>query len=144
MKITTERSFKMGSSVFFNGINGFTPKDSDELNIVSEGIEGNKIFNMKFGSKDIFLCPKMTKEEFIKTTLESNDPIKAGKFLIPEFVEYIDFSIDDLKVFKKMFENMDERHKYEKIIYDSYLENNAFTLTDEQKKKAYVEYKKYR
>ena len=39
---------------------------------------------------------------------------------------------------------MDNNHAYEKIIYDSYIENNDFYLTESQLNRAYKEYKKYR
>lgn len=66
------------------------------------------------------------------------------KFLIPEFNEYINFTIDDLKSILHIFENMDSKHSYEKIIAESYIENNGFFLTDKQRRKAYAEYKKSR
>ena len=39
---------------------------------------------------------------------------------------------------------MDDKHKYEKLIYDAYLKNNDFVLTDEQRIDAFNEYKKER
>lgn len=68
----------------------------------------------------------------------------VGKFLIAEFNKEIRFTIDDLKKFEQIFDKMDEKHMYEKIIYDSYIENGDFYLTDLQRDKAYKEYKKYR
>jgi hypothetical protein len=53
-----------------------------------------------------------------------------GKFLIPEFNELINFTIDDLPRLEPLLNRLDDKHKYEKIIYDSYIENNAFVLTD--------------
>ena len=102
--------------------------------------------NMKFRDKneDVFLYRNINKDEFIKDALTSGVPMRAGKFLVPEFVEYIGFNIEDLKVLKPMFEQMDDKHKYETVIYDSYIENNSFTLTDAQRDRAYEEYKKTR
>ena len=40
-----------------------------------------------------------------------------------------------------MFEKIDEKHRYEKVIFDSYVENDGFFLTDEQRLRAYEEYK---
>ena len=57
------------------------------------------------------------------------------------YPEYKGITIDDLKLFEQAFNNIDERHTYEKIIYDAYIENNAFVLTDEQREKAYKAYK---
>lgn len=66
--------------------------------------------------------------------------MKAGKFLVPEFANYIGLTIDDLKILEPMFRNMDEKHKYEEVIYDAYVSNNAFILTNEQRKKAFEIY----
>ena len=68
----------------------------------------------------------------------------AGKFLVPEFVEYLGFTIEDLKEFSGKFDEIDEKHAYEKIIYESYIENNGFFLTAGQKEKAFKKYKETR
>ena len=65
----------------------------------------------------------------------------AGKFLSPELAEYMNITIDDLKLFQSAFDNIDERHSYEKVIYESYIKNNAFVFTDEQRNEAYKLYK---
>lgn len=67
-----------------------------------------------------------------------------GKFLVPEYVEYIGLTIDDLKQLKHLTEWLDDRHTYEKVIYDSYIENNGFFLTEEQRNRAYEEYQRAR
>lgn len=67
--------------------------------------------------------------------------MQLGKFLIPTFIEAIGFTIEDLKKLQPLADNLDDKHKYEKVIYDSYIQNNDFTLTDEQLQKAYLEYK---
>ena len=53
-------------------------------------------------------------------------------------------TLEDLKPFEEIFNNMDEKHQYEKIIYDAYVTNNDFTLTKEQRDKAYESYKQTR
>lgn len=67
-----------------------------------------------------------------------------GKFLIPEFNEKFGITIEDLKGLSSLLDRLDDKHLYEKIIYDAYIENNDFSLTDEQRQNAYNEYKKYR
>lgn len=84
----------------------------------------------------------LPKKIYIDLALQN--PLKIGKFLVPEFNEYINFTINDLKVFEDSIDKLDDRHKYQKIIYDAYIENNSFTITDQQIEKAYQEYKKYR
>jgi hypothetical protein len=96
---------------------------------------------MKLKDKDVFMFRNMDKQGFIDDVTETKVYMKAGKFLIPEFNEYINFTIDDLKSILYFFDNIDERHSYEKIIAESYIENNGFFLTDSQRDKAYEEYK---
>lgn len=67
--------------------------------------------------------------------------MQIGKFLVPEFVQEIGFTIEHLKKLKPLAEKLDGRHKYEKVIYDAYIENGAFKLTEEQRSKAYEQYK---
>ena len=43
-----------------------------------------------------------------------------------------------------MFDRLDDKHKYERLIYESYINNNSFTLTEKQLQEAYDEYRKYR
>lgn len=136
---------KIGSSVFFNGISGYKPSDSDWLAIVDTFFPNKIMMNMKIKGDDIFLYRNgLSKEEFIKDTIDSNVPMRVGKFLIPEFCEYIGFEISDYDKLKSMFDNLDEKHRYEIIIRDSYIENGGFFLTDEQRLRAYEEYKRER
>ena len=52
--------------------------------------------------------------------------------------------IEDLKLFEDSFKRIDDKHKYEKVIYDAYIENGDFVLTEEQRNKAYQLYKEKR
>ena len=99
---------------------------------------------VKERGEDVFMYRNLNKEEFIMDTLNSGVPMKAGKFLVPEFVEYIGLEIDDLTRLKDMFENMDKEHKYETIIYNAYVKNKSFALKDSQRSRAYKEYKSSR
>jgi hypothetical protein len=89
----------------------------------------------------VFLCQKRPKDVKIKETLESNVPMRAGKFLVPEYNKYLGLAIDDLKRLNPLFDAMGDKHSYEKIIYDAYIKNNDFILTDKQRQEAYEEYK---
>jgi hypothetical protein len=39
---------------------------------------------------------------------------------------------------------LNDKHKYEEIIYNSYIKNSSFTLTDTQRDRAYKSYKESR
>ena len=83
--------------------------------------------------KDIKIKKRPTKDEIVKGKI-ANALTSAAK-------NHIVATIDDLKLFQSAFDNIDERHKYEKVIYEPYIKNNAFVLTDEQRNEAYKLYK---
>lgn len=136
--------FIIGSTYFFANYSDFVSKDLDELVLTND--HKYRFTNIRKQGKDIFYLRRMPKSELINLHLEwgKNDPMIVGKFLIAEFNKEIRFTINDLKKFEKIFNNMDEKHIYEKVIYDSYIENGDFYLTDLQRDKAYKEYKKCR
>ena len=138
--------FKMGSSYFFGKYGDYVKKDADEICIMDEFNDRitSNVLNLKIKGKDVFFYRNMPKEEFIHDTLNSNVVMRVGKFLIPEFNEYIGFTINDLPMMGHMFHELDKKHEYEKIIFESYMENGGFFLTDEQLQAAYYEYKRER
>ena len=143
--ITVIKKIRIGSTSFFESFNDFKSKDIDELCIISKPINGKETsFCIKLNGKDLILYPQLSKEQFIKNDLNINDPIKIGKYLSKEFIDYIHLTIDDLKLLKPLYNKIKDTHKYQQIIYDAYIENNNFTLSKEQLIKAYKEYKKYR
>jgi len=142
----TKSRFKIGSAAFFEGCPGFVPGDIDEIQFE----ENPKLFKnfMQLRKKDrtrcFFVWRKMSPEEFIEYALNSPLPMEAGKFLVPEIADYLGFKLEHLKMLEPVFDKMDERHDYEKIIFRSYLENGAFYLTDEQRDEAFQEYNRRR
>lgn len=134
----------MGSQYFFSCYDDFTSKDIDEIQI----IETNKFSHMRQltgQGKCLFQLKKYSSfEEYINWDVRSNLGMVIGKYLIPEFCNEIGFTIEDLPKVKSLINKLDDKHKYEEIIYNSYIENGSFTLTDEQREKAYKSYKKNR
>lgn len=135
------KEFVIGSKAFFSSFEDFVPKDEDILTICDEGLDKLDCFMCRLKGKDYFFYKENTKDNYIESTISSCDNIKAGKFLVPDFANYIGLTIEDLKKLEICFNNIDEKHQYEKIIYDGYVENNGFFLTDEQLNKAYKSYK---
>lgn len=139
------KTIKIGSRVFFECMTDYVPKDEDFMAIQDVWLPRMRhVLNLRKDGKDIFFWSPLSKEEFIKDTIDSNVPMRVGKFLVPEFCEYISFEISDYDKLKSMFDNLDEKHRYEIIIRDSYIENGGFFLTDEQRLRAYDEYKRER
>lgn len=142
MKVIKE--FIIGSRAFFLGIDEYNPKDKDILAIVDCGIKNNVGINFRDKDKDIFLYENRGKKDFIDSTIKSGVNMKAGKFLVPEFAKYLNLTIEDLKKLEKCFYEIDEKHKYERLIYDYYIANNDFYLTKEQLSNVYQCYKEKR
>ena len=134
----------IGSQYFFNCYEGFEGSDLDELEIVETDnfkhcrqISGQKRCLFQFKKYD-------SKEVYIKYALRSRTGMVLGKFLVPEFCEAIGFTIEDLPRLEPLLKRLDDKHKYEEIIYNSYIVNGAFVLTDEQREEAYNSYKESR
>ena len=134
----------VGSNVFFKDIEGFTSKDTDILEFVDNPTDFKNVRQFKFPDKCVFQWRKMPINELIDVTLSRNFPMEIGKFLVPEFIKEFELSIDDLKRLEPIINKLDDKHKYEEVIYNSYIKNNAFYLTDKQLKNAYKIYLKYR
>lgn len=134
----------VGSNVFFKDIEGFTSKDTDILEFVDNPTDFKNVRQFKFPDKCVFQWRKMSIDELIDMTLSRDFPMEIGKFLVPEFIKEFELSIDDLKRLEPIISKLDDKHKYEEVIYNAYIENNAFYLTDKQLKNAYEIYLKYR
>ena len=135
------KRYLVGSQYFFKGFSDFVPKDLDEL-ILEENPKDYKIKMQITGKgKCLFKWRKLKPQQFIEYT---KLPMELGKFLVKEVCQEIGFTIEHLKQLKPIVEKLDEKHLYEKVIWESYIENNNFYLTNEQLQMAYEEYKKYR
>ena len=134
----------MGSKYFFGCFKDFTSHDTDYIVLEENPKDYKNVKNIRGNGLDMFYWRKMLPEEFIEHTLSSGTPMQLGKFLIPEVVESLGFTIDNLEKLRPLVEKLDNKHKYEGIIFDSYIKNKSFSLTREQLCKAYIEYKKYR
>ena len=134
--------FKIGSQVFFSRFPEYKQKDDDELYIMDSLMAD--VLNARFDGKDIFMYRNKPKEWFISDCLESGVPMRAGKFLIPDFLDYLGAGIEDILRLDPCFQEIDEKHTYEKIIYSSYIQNGGFYLTPKQLLMAWEEYKRTR
>ena len=141
----TNNKIIVGSRAFFKGLSGFKPSDEDY--VVLMDLHNQKFKNhiqVRLGDRCIFFWLEKSKEEMIEYLLNSNDPLQVGKFLVPEFAERLGITIDDLQKLKPMIDVLDDRHKYLATVYESYLANGEFRLTDDQLQEAYEVYKSAR
>jgi hypothetical protein len=103
------------------------------------------IVGMAGAKEEFFSFQKLNSaEDHINQALISQLPMVVGKFLIPEFCQEIGFTINDLPRMQPLIDSLDEKHLYEKIIYEAYLQNGDFYLTQEQRDAAYISYKETR
>lgn len=131
----------IGSKYFFSCYEDFEPHDTDELEII-ETDEFKQVRQLTGQGKCLFQMKKhSSKNDYIEWAIQSPLGMVVGKFLVPEFCDQIGFTIEDLPRLRVLIDKLDDRHKYEEIIYNSYIENGSFTLTDEQRDKAYKSYK---
>ena len=134
----------MGSKYFFSCYDDFQSKDIDEISII-ETDEFTQIRQITGRGRCLFLLKRHnSKDDYIDWALKSSVGMVVGKFLVPEFCAEIGFTIEDLPKMEPLIKILDDKHKYEEIIYNSYIENGSFTLTNEQRERAYDSYKKSR
>ena len=134
----------IGSTYFFSEYDDFRPKDIDKIQIINTN-EFSQMRQITGQGKCLFQMKKhSSKEEYIDWALKSQLGMVIGKFLVPEFNVEIGFLVEDLKRLSPLIEKLDNKHKYEEIIFNSYIENGDFTLTKEQRDLAYQSYKETR
>jgi len=135
------RKILVGSSVFFNEIEGFQPKDKDYVILVEKPVGYDFVRQTTSGKECLFEWRRMTPEQFVEYSLHRGPAMQIGKFLVPEFIQEIGFTIEHLKELQPLVEKLDSKHLYEKVIYDAYIKNETFELTEEQRSNAYEQYK---
>jgi len=133
----------MGSKYFFGDMPGYTSHDTDMWEIIDT--EEFKFVRVIRGQgMDYFQFRRQSKaQDYIDYAVSTKLPMTVGKFLIPEFCEAIGLTFDEFKTnkdIKNLIDQIDEKHKYEKIIYDAYLKNGSFILTEDQRQEAYKSY----
>lgn len=144
----------VGSDYFFHDCEGYIPHDYDYIILIDKA---NSSYKPSFDSKDTLhiysshtKCDKTfyyryEKQDFIDDIVNGIVPkYFLNKFLIPEVNEAIGFEFSELHALNYLFDELDDKHKYLKIIYDSYIENDEYYLSDSQRELAFNEYKKYR
>jgi len=132
--------YLMGSRYFFSMYEGFVSHDTDYVELTDDNLVKHLV-NIRGKGIDVFIFRRKPKEQMIEDALSSKLAMVVGKFLIPEFCKELSFTISDLQKLKPLIDKLDEKHLYEKVIYDSYISNNDFVLSDEQRLKAYEIYK---
>ena len=132
----------VGSRAFFEGMPDFAPKDTDVL-VWVEKPNGFKDYRQTHVSGRCTIeWRAMSKAELLQHAKRDKAcGLEFGKFLVPEFAEMVGLTIADLKEVEPYLEQkIDAKHEYQLLIYSAYVDNDAFTMTDEQSAKAYALY----
>ena len=132
-----------GSTPFFENIESFVPGDID-LVVLEDKSKRFNYWRYSFNSGiDITEIKYRPKEELLEYYKKDTTPSSVlGMFLTPEFIDAFGLTIDDVKeVYKVLEGKLTPRQSYQRVIAEAYFENNGFTLTDEQRLKAYEIYK---
>jgi hypothetical protein len=112
----------VGSQYFFSCYEDFSSKDIDEVEI----IETDKFITRQLSGKGkcLFQLKKQASaKDYIDYAVKSRIAMVVGKFLVPEFAQVIGMEFEQLELLRPLIDRLDEKHKYEEIIYNSYLEN---------------------
>lgn len=130
-----------GSLAFFRDIAGFSPGDIDWI-VIRDNPHGMRIARHRsLEGVSVFEWRYMPADELINYVLDHpHPPMQVVMFLIPEVAAHIGMTVDLLPRLKPLVDTLDPRHLYARIIYESYIENGSFTLTDEQRTAAYRNY----
>lgn len=134
------KSIIIGSYYFFNKFKDYKVHDIDKL-VICDNLPVSTL-NLRRDNEDIFFIKKCSKEKLFSEHLTKENPLKAGKFLIPEFCNQFNITLNDLKQYvKSILAFVDNKHNYQKLILDYYFANNEMKLTREQLNDVYIDYK---
>ena len=131
----------VGSYPFFKDIPGYHPKDRDYVRF--EEFDGYSK-QQSMPGVCIFTLSLKQKTEHIQYSITHGEPMSLNRYLVPDVANIMGVTIEDLKKLKRLRDGLDDKHKYLAVIYDSYIKNNSFTLTRDQRQEAYDVYNKYR
>lgn len=135
-----DKQFTVGSSAFFSGMPDFRSKDSDILILTDEpdGFQWRR--EQQLRGVSTFRYKREPLAQMIQRTLDADDPLLVGKFLVPEVAAELGASVADILPLQPLVGKLDDKHKYYAVIFDAYQANGSITLTQEQRDAAYQLY----
>lgn len=138
METTTK--IEVGSRAFFGGIADFASKDHDYVVLVDQPQGFNYRRECSLRGVDTFEYKRMSAADFVAKTLEYADALAVGKFLVKGFADAIGLTIEQLQQLQPLVEKLDEKHQYERIIFDAIISAGSWDLSDETLQAAYLSY----
>ena len=141
---TENTKIEVGSRAFFSGIADFASKDHDYVVLIDNPQGFNYRRECSLRGVDTFEYKRMSAADFVTKTLEYADALAVGKFMVKGFADAIGLTIEQLQQLHLLVEKLDEKHQYEKIIYNYIIDNNTWDIDDITIKAAYDSYKNSR
>lgn len=138
-----KKEFIVGSRAFFSDMPMFH-SDNTDIVVFTDTPDGfSHYIHSAISGRDTTTWVIKPKDDFIEYAMRDlANGLEFGKFLVPDVVEYLGITMGDLVKLHGHFENKIEA--YQELIYNAYITNGAFTLTDEQRDAAYKAYKEAR
>jgi len=145
------KKFLCGSNYFFGRYKDYNLHDYDYIIIKEDDESGDDykdIHDIK-RNIDYFIWKKKTPDWHVNRLLnEVRFPPDIGHLLIPGVNKLLGITIDHLKklapILDELWDDYYGLYNYDKIIYEAYIKNNAFILTNDQRLHAYKVYKEAR
>lgn len=139
-----DKQFTVGSRAFFSDMPDFRSKDSDILVLMDEPTGFQWRREQQLRGVNTFQYKREPIAQMIQRTLDADDPLMVGKFLVPEVAAELGASVADILPLQPLVSKLDDKHKYYAVIFDAYQTNSSFTLTQAQRDEVYAEYRKAR
>lgn len=135
-----DKQFTVGSRAFFSDMPGFRSKDSDILVLTDEpdGFQWRR--EQQLRGVSTFRYKREPIAQMIQRTLDADNPLLVGKFLVPEVAAELGASVADIMPLQQLVAKLDDKHKYYAVIFDACQANGSFTLTQDQRNEAYQLY----
>lgn len=135
-----DKQFTVGSRAFFSDMPDFRSKDSDILVLMDEPAGFQWRREQQLRGVSTFRYKREPIAQMIQRTLDADDPLMVGKFLVPEVAAELGVSVADILPLQPLVSKLDDKHKYYAVIFDAYQANGSFALTQAQLNEAYQLY----
>lgn len=135
-----DKQFTVGSRAFFSDMPDSRSKDSDILVLMDEPAGFQWRREQQLRGVSTFRYKREPIAQMIQRTLDADDPLMVGKFLVPEVAAELGVSVADILPLQPLVAKLDDKHKYYAVIFDAYQDNGSITLTQEQRDAAYQLY----
>lgn len=135
-----DKQFTVGSRAFFADMPDFRSKDSDILVLTDEPAGFQWRREQQLRGVSTFMYKREPIAQMIQRTLDADDPLLVGKFLVPEVAAELGVSVADILPLQPLVSKLDDKHKYYAVIFNAYQANGSFTLTQAQRNEAFQLY----